>query len=194
MPNKRRVLKIIGWVVFLPIFSFMIFVCIVQIAFPDKSVDIVGFKLYSVANTQSMEPELKTNDLIAVKKFDFNKLHIGDYISFNMGVHVNGNPDTITITHQIVEIKYNTETGERGYVTKGLNTLRVDSRLVTKDGYGNTNKYVGKFAFKSTPAGYVFAFVRSPAGIIMLGLNLMCIMGIFFILKLPMKKGGGNEK
>ena len=56
---------------------------------------LFGFKVY-IVDTESMQDEFETGDLIIIEKCDFTKLKIGDIITFtNRGQ---------TITHRIVSI------------------------------------------------------------------------------------------
>jgi signal peptidase I len=123
-----------------------------------------------------MEPQISANDLLIVKKTNFNALDIGDKIAYK----------TITdkiVTHEIIDVRVN-ESGTRSYVTKGTNTESKDTRPVTIDGSNNTNTYIGKLAHKSSVLGKAFAFMRSPVGLLAIIINIIC----FGLLTLYRKK------
>jgi len=168
--KKSKTQKIIGWAIFIPIFSFMVFFIILHTAFSDKAINVMGFKFYNLANTKSMEPDLKHNDLIVVKKFDFNKLAVGDIVSFKSTIDGN----TITVTHKIVEQV------DGGFRTKGTNpNAKVDPNILTKD------NYIGKFAWSSPFLGKIFAFTKSVPGIITICVNAITLIAIIYLLKRP---------
>jgi signal peptidase I len=163
---------------------------ILQGFFPDKATDIIGFRMCLIANTGSMEPELKYNDLIIVKKVDFNTLEKGDTISFNMRVkNKDGGYGNYLVTHKIIAVNINTETGTRSYRTKGANEkVGSDIKPVTVNGSDNSNRYVGKVVFKSRFIGNLFAYVKSIPGLVTIFVNAAGIIAIYYVVKLFGKK------
>jgi signal peptidase I len=182
----------------------------------------MGFQIFLVANTGSMEPDLKHNDLIWVSKFDFDKLEVDDWIAFEGSV--NGRP--ATITHAIVARIYNVRhydvdcnadceadcevqhyrlvrTSSRtrleegtflGFQTKGINNNSTDPRLVSKDGENNTNRYLGKYSWSSRPVGLVFAFISSPFGLVVIGVNVVGFFVISYLLTAEKKDKEKREE
>ncbi|MGN0824371.1 MAG: signal peptidase I [Candidatus Coproplasma sp.] len=100
----------------------------------NKPVSFLGYS-FSVVQTNSMEDEIMTGDLIVFKKVDFSTLKVGDNIVFRADdSFIDGNGNSMagyTIVHKIIEIK------EDGLVTKGVNNFKADDGLrVEGDIYG----------------------------------------------------------
>ena len=98
----KKVRKIIGWMIFLSLAIFFAGFFVLQAISPRLPLDIVGIGFFMVAPTQSMEPELKANDLIIVRRANFDELKVGDTVTFMAEARQNGEAVTIAITHNIV--------------------------------------------------------------------------------------------
>ena len=118
--KKELVSNIVSWAIFIPLISFMLFLLVLQVALPDRMMGIIGFRTFLAANTGSMEPEINTNDLVAIRRFDFNQLQEGDIVSFKSIATVDGVRQSVIITHQIVEVFEATETAPRHFRTRGM--------------------------------------------------------------------------
>jgi signal peptidase I len=148
--KRHRIMGIVGWIIFLPTVCLLLLLTIVQGFFADQFMDIAGFQLFTISNTGSMEPDLRFNDLIVVRRVDFDSLEIGDFVTFKSTVRIMGETREIYITHQIIEIVENTEDEARRYRTQGTNPLvRPDRALLSEDGENSTNRFVGKVVFSS---------------------------------------------
>ena len=132
-------------------------------------------RLYLASDTESMEPQILANDLLIVKKTNFNSLAVGDKITYK----------TITdkiVTHEIIDVRQDTN-GSKSFITKGTNSESKDTRPVTIDGANNTNKYIGKLKHKSSFLGKTFAFMRSPVGLLVIIFNIICFGLLIFCRK-----------
>lgn len=95
-------------------------VTIVSLSTRENGVaDVNGYIPFSI-QTASMEPTIKVGDLIITKKYDDQKLKVGDIISFASVEQ----EKTIIKTHRIKEI--NTTGDLTSYVTKGDNNEAID--------------------------------------------------------------------
>lgn len=103
--------------------------------------------------TKSMEPTIMTGDLIITKEAEFDKLQVGDIISF-----LSEEQDTVIIkTHRI--IKVNEQNGVKTYVTKGDNNDAED------EGYVSEEDFVGLYSGKKVGhLGTVLSFLQSRVG------------------------------
>ena len=151
----------------------VVFVCFLAVGF------MLGFKTYLVAGTDSMEPMLRRNDLIVIKKHNFNDIKTGDIIAFQHQNHV--------ITHKVVNVIIDEQTNTRSLRTRGINAAGNDLRRVTANGAGDTNKYIGKFVFKNTALGWVVAFLKSPYGLVTAAVNIAGF-GAIVVLLMPTKE------
>jgi signal peptidase I len=178
--------NIFGWFLFAATVVFLVLFATIQIVIPSKSIEVFGVKLFLVANTGSMEPELKTNDLIVIEKFDFDKVEINDYIAFEVDGTVNGATKRFVITHVVIDVFEEEE--QKYFITRGISAPAQDFKPVTADGANGTNKYIGKYASKSSFWGSVIAYLQSPLGIITVGVDTACIIAIFVLLTKKDKK------
>jgi len=81
-----------------------------------------GYKAY-VITTDSMKPGIREGDAIIVEKCEQEKLGIGDIVTIK-------NAKETIITHRITDIRDNTQTGEKEYVTKGDNNNVEDPEVI----------------------------------------------------------------
>jgi len=155
---------------------------------------LFGFRGFLVANTASMEPTLRYNDLVIVRRANFDNLAVGDVVTFRSTVRLpNGSVERVYITHQIIKVVY--QDGVRAFRTAGTNPEVVqghDRELLTIDGIDGTNAYVGRVMFSSRILGNLIAYLTSPFGITMLILNAGAILLFVLILKLDETPSGNK--
>ena len=112
---------------------------------------VTGIKGYTVVS-HSMEPQFSKGDVIFTKKVPFEKLKIGDVITFYHG------DDQEYTTHRIIEIDSN----EKNVLTKGDKNNSVDPARV------EASHIVGKFLFSVPFFGYI-----SPS---LYGIDLLAVI------------------
>lgn len=140
--------KVLNWTSNIMLMVLSILVILVLLAKLTKSDTILGFIPLKVL-TGSMEPVIKTGDLIIVK--DISETHIkeGDIITFKL------NSDTL-VTHRVVEIYK--QNGDISFKTKGDANNVEDDELVIGD------DLVGKYIFRIPAFGYLTDLIRQPLG------------------------------
>lgn len=184
--------KIAGWSIFIPAILTMLFFTVVNAFFPDHATDILGFRTMLVGRTESMEPTLSHNDLVVIQKVDFHSLELGDIVTFKtMASTKDGAQIELTITHSIIEVVDDPDTGERYYRTKGDNPNVGRDAPLSIDGKGNTNAYLGKVVFTDRFLGNTLAFFSSIPGMIMVVVD---IVGIVVLANLLSRKGKGIKE
>lgn len=163
---KSVVLNIILWL-------FIIFaatITIVSLSTREKGVsNIFGYIPFSI-QTKSMEPAIKTGDLIITKKVAPEDLKKGDVISF----FAKEQKKVIIKTHRIEEVK---DDGIKySYVTKGDNNGLVDEEeVLVKD-------IISKYDGTRIPVlGHVLDFLKSQVGFF---LFIILPLFVFFIYHL----------
>jgi len=166
--------KVLGWLLFFTVAIFLVVFSAIQVLIPNDSVGVFGFKFFLVANTGSMEPDLKANDLIIIKNFDFDSIAVGDYIAFQAVGTVDTKPINLVITHAVIAIIELND--EKSLVTKGINANGYDAKPVTASGANNTHKYIGKYSSKSSSLGTIISFLTSPLGILCVAVDAACIV------------------
>jgi signal peptidase I len=187
--KKYTFLQVTARLMMSAVLCFLIILVITQVFFPKQAINLLGFRTFLVANTKSMEPMLKANDLIVVKKFDFDKLQEGDLVSFESKGNI--------ITHEVVG-SYTHTCGTKSFVTRGMNRrvvggvdapMTIDGRRVTCTSFnGDTNKYIGKVALTNRPLGNAFSFVASLPALMMIIVNTIGFILIIQIAKSMKKK------
>ena len=139
--DNKKAKKIVGIVLNVLLWIFLVFAFIMMVfAFAsisnDYGVPMLGNKVLLNVVSDSMEPTIKTGDMIAgtvLSKEEKQNLGVGDIITFF--VDLNGDGKKEINTHRIVSIvdDYN-GTGERGFRTKGDNPDKYPVNAVD-DGY-----------------------------------------------------------
>ena len=150
LPVLRKIFTII---LFIFVFLIMIFT-IVSVATFDKEEGsgLLGYKFFIVLS-DSMKGEFNTGDVVITKEVDLESIEPGDIISFkSIDPTVFGS----IVTHKVRE--KTTHEGEPAFITYGINTGSNDPYPVPSD------QVIGKYSFNIAKAGYVFQFLKSPAG------------------------------
>lgn len=116
-----------------------------------------GYRMFNII-TSSMQPELKVGDIILVKEIDYDKIKIGDNITYKgMSNEVNGK----IITHKVKNII--DENGKKIFYTKGINTETVDPAVYEEQIYGVVQYKFVVLSFLhsiiTTTPGFIFLIV-----------------------------------
>lgn len=153
---RHRVLTIVGTVlcvILIPILIINITLIIKSYTNADEVPKIGGYCPLIVL-TGSMEPEIKSGDLIICKQIDSDEVKVDDVIAFF-------DPDShegSVLTHRVIELV--NEDGTLSYRTKGDANNSADRSLVPAD------SLVGLYQFRVAGAGNVAMFMQSTAGLI----------------------------
>jgi signal peptidase I len=164
----KAIKKWVGWISSIVIYGLLI--CLVITVISTKisggTPKVFGYEIMTVLSG-SMEPEIKTGSIIAVKSdFDRSKLQKGEIITFKAA----DNPNTL-ITHRIIEIKKEAESVQ--FITKGDSNNTKDTSPVMAE------NVVGVYSGFTLPfVGKLLAFVQSTNGAIF----LMIVPGALMIL------------
>ncbi len=154
----------------------------------NKPVNFFGIS-FAVVQTNSMEPEIMTGDLIVFKTIEYSEIAVGDNIVFKADDNFrdgNGNSMAgLTIVHKAVEIT------EGGIVTRGVNNNGNDGGIRTAD------DIYGVCIANSAAWGVVFTFLGKYGVLIIIALIAIpvIISQIIRIVKLAKSKDkdGGGE-
>lgn len=128
-----------------------------------KNINLFGYKSY-VITSASMDPEIKSGDVIISKVIKQQDLQKGDVITFRKNQDV--------ITHRIVDIESNED--KKYYITKGDNNKYEDLEKIE---YGQIE---GKYIFKISKLGKFIILLDNKIVIliIMLVILILCFMKI----------------
>lgn len=121
--KRKSINNRIKKIVFIFIIIMLYNVTLLYISYINKF-ETPSFYIYEayLITTNSMEPELKKDDIIIIKKCKEEELKVGDIVTFKR--------DGEVITHRIVEIDKNDNTGIQ-YLTKGDNNNVADDEYIT---------------------------------------------------------------
>lgn len=138
----KKVLEIIFNIIMYIIMLFAIIIVVISLNTHGLATEVGGIYLFSI-QTGSMEPTIKSGDLILTNKVNTGELKENDIISF-LAME---NDTQIIKTHRIIEIK--DDGGIISYITKGDNNSIEDASLVAPgdiiSAYSGTRiPYLGK--------------------------------------------------
>ena len=145
--------KIFTVFLFILVVAIMIFTIFSVTTFnKEEGGGVFGYKFFIVLS-DSMKGEFNTGDVIVVKEVDSNNIKAGDIISFKS---IDPLSYGSIVTHKVrEETSYE---GNKAFTTYGINTGTNDPYPVPGD------QILGKYSFNIAKAGYVFQFLKSPAG------------------------------
>lgn len=148
-------LKILNYIVVTFVVLCFISVIYNKIRNPNSKPTVFGFQLY-VDVTNSMIPDLHVNDIIIIKKYDKEKIYVGDIITFR--------ENNSTVTHRVIEII--NKDNQTLYRTKGDNNNSEDDRLVPYE------EVEGKYFFKICYLGF---FITDKISLVLIVLIILII-------------------
>ena len=152
--EKRNKTKKILKFIYIPVIILVLLGCssILYQKFIEKEqhINVFGYRLFVVL-TGSMEPAIKTGDVVVIKDANSNELQVGDIITYSLK---NTNQ---TVTHRIQEVVK--KDGKIYYKTKGDNNNGSDTELIP---YENI---VGKVNFKINQIGIILNALQTTGGI-----------------------------
>ena len=153
-----KVMTIVGIVLCVLLVPILVFNCtmIVKGWVNKDEVPSIGGVSPLIVLTDSMDPVIKSGDIILTKQIEGEDVVKGDVISF-FDPAGNG---TSVVTHRVVDIK--TEKGEIFFQTKGDANNIEDRRWVSE------NALVGKWTERRIPlVGHVALFMQSTVGLLL---------------------------
>ena len=132
----------------------------------------------------SMLPEIKIKDIVVTKKIPEEQLQVGDIITF-----VSPDPrfGGISITHRIIEKKYDDSKGIYLYRTQGDANNAADGTPVSNE------NILGKVILKIPKLGYIQDLLSSKGGLIILVL-IPCLAILSYDIMKILKRMGQKSK
>ena len=128
--------------------AFFILLCLLVIILvqkipSSKNISVFGIRIYNVA-TGSMEPVYKVGDIIFIKKIDGKDIKIGDDVTFDTEkIQYEG----FTITHRVIDKKYDEEDKQYHFITKGVANAVEDEEITQSQIYGKVVMRIPKIGF-----------------------------------------------
>ena len=152
----------------LDIITTTLLILVIAFAFLLVGVKLFGLEPYTVISG-SMEPEYHVGSLIYVKKTSVDELEVNMPITYTM------NGGTV-VTHRIIEIITDEDTGAVKYVTKGDANNDADGTPVTFD------RIIGRPVMHVPVLGYISHFVQNPPGIY---ITIIAIAALILLTFMP---------
>lgn len=188
LSKPKRIISVICTVLTAVIFVFVALILINMIVCrtQNKPVNFFGTS-FAVVQTNSMEPEIMTGDLIVFKATEYSEIAVGDNVVFKADDNFrdgNGNSMAgLTIVHKVVEIT------EDGIVTRGVNNIKDDG------GFRTADDIYGVCIANSAAWGTVFSFLGKYGVLIIIALIAIpvIISQIIRIVKLAKAKDKGGD-
>ena len=182
-PDASKIANIVAIVLSILLLPILLMNCILiikGIANPDE-VPSIGKQIPLIVLTESMDPEIKSGDLIVCKKADASDVKEGDVISF---FDPEGNGSSV-VTHRVIAIVQ--ENGETvGFRTQGDNN-DIEDRLTVP-----VENLVGVWTgTRIGLMGHVILFTQSTAGLI---LCLFLPIGAFIVYVVLRRRKRDKEK
>ena len=147
---------------------------------PERMIDILGYRTFVVL-TPSMDPTIKTGDMIITTSIEQDDLEVGDIITFK--VYIRDLRDENYVTHYIAAIEED-DFGNTIYKTQGEGQ-EPDNYDDWVDADGNPiditfSDIEGAYLLKIPFVGTLFSFFNNP---IFLGLVVINIFVIYITIK-----------
>ena len=176
----EKTLTVIAWVCFVLAIIMSSFSIGAALSGEENGKEIFGHKILivnsdSMSKSQISEKEkihFTTGDVIVIRVIDkADGLKVGDVITFT-----SYNPGSLgkTVTHKIRDIKYSDSGAVTGIVTYGINT-GVNDLVEVKPEH-----VLGKYVFKMSKVGKLFAFLKTPRGYYLSILIPLVLLIMFF--------------
>jgi len=100
-PNRKKIIKRIANAIYVGILSFIVFIFLLTTVVPNGLIKVFGIGYYRVTSP-SMEPSIRVNDYVVVKKTKIENLTEGEIIIFE----ANAQLTSIPVTERVVVIHY----------------------------------------------------------------------------------------
>lgn len=191
MKNKvTKTLSIIGKVLLLIVFSYLVFYLVFDKVSPHRTAKAIGYKTYNILSG-SMEPTLNKGDLIIVVKHDFDDLNEGDIVTFV-------DPNQNVVTHRFVRYEEKTlSDGKKVVIFRTqpernsdgtTDNIKIDPWQISED------NFIGKYKFKIVKVGGFVMFLQSWVGIAIFFVTVVLIIVIVEIIKAIRKESAKERK
>lgn len=158
--------------------AFFILLCLLVIILvqkipSSKNISVFGIRIYNVA-TGSMEPVYKVGDIIFIKKTEGKDIEIGDDVTFDTEkIAYEG----FTITHRVIDKKYDEEDKQYHFITKGVANTVEDEEITQSQIYG-------KVIYKSV----LLSFISKLTNNIVTYFIIVLIIGVSLSLQIVTEK------
>lgn len=157
----KKIFIIILYIILIPIMLFSLLLIILELGNSKEIPSFLNIENYTVTS-ESMEPKLKKDDIVVVRKgYSNDKFKVGNIITFKRD-------DGEIITHRIKEIVISE--GQNAYITQGDNNEKPDEEVVTYD------KIIGKVVYTVPDLGILSRLFTSKLFLVFCVLILILVI------------------
>ena len=139
--------KVIQGVIILFIITFVLVVYLQR--FSDNKIAIGGFRMFVVVS-ESMKPDYVIGDVLFAKEIAFNKIKVGDDISYRSN---HGQTSGMILTHRVIAIEERENRPNR-IIAKGINNIAEDPPI-------HENQIYGIITGKSNILSFIYRMVSN---------------------------------
>ena len=140
----KNILITLLYIIIIPIILYDMFLIIQTWVSPNSTPNMFGIKTFSIISG-SMEPTIKKNDIVIVKKVQQSEIKTNDIITFNLENEI--------VTHRVIKIEK--IDGQIIYTTKGDSNEVSDLRKI------QYNQIEGKYIGKISKVGKLFTLLKN---------------------------------
>ena len=141
----------------------------------NNEISVGGYRIYTVI-TPSMYPEYRVGDILVSKETEPEEVKVGDNVVYL------GEEDDFKdkiVTHKVISIRKDKETGKINFITKGLNNIIEDPEI-------DEDQLYGVVVYKTLFLSFISRIMTSMVGcfaifaIVMLVVSVQIVINIFF--------------
>ena len=187
----KETVKKLGNIIFYTLASFLLSFILLELLFPSKTMDILGFKGFVVVS-DSMEPIIDVYDIVIVTPIEDGDLEVGQIITFyaylpTVNEDVDGNTiySKQPVTHYLAEI--NEVNGNITIETHAYGKEDDFDNWTDESGnpiYLTSDDLIGKVSFTIPFIGIIITFLMTlVSNPILLGLVVLNLVIIYLLIK-----------
>ncbi len=173
--KKMRVRDYFYWALSILLIG-LLFVCVILFA--------IGFRP-AVVLTPSMKPTVNPGSLVLVKSIDANKIKVGDIVMFWPSADGETDADEISVTHRVIEIRTDAETGKLIFITHGDANSEGSNEKVPQ------SQIIGKVHLAIPVVGILFLFIKNNLFVIIF--SIIAIVCLWYLIAMIIKNNKAKK-
>ena len=173
--KKMRVRDYFYWALSILLIGLLL-VCVILFA--------IGFRP-AVVLTPSMKPTINPGSLVLVKSIAPEKIKVGDVVMFWPSADGGTDADEISVTHRVIEIKTDEETGKLIFITHGDANGEGSNERVPQ------SQIIGKVHLAIPVVGILFLFIKNNLFVVIF--SIIAIICLWYLIAMIIKNNKGKK-
>ena len=165
----KKIVKAGGYVFLFILLLYLI----INVFFPQSIIKIFRYQ-HLIVGSDSMTPVINVHDVIVIRKYNPDKLHKDDIISFYTDINNDGKDEIVT--HYFYAREVDDEENVI-YRTQSNKSSEPDDWEIAED------DIIGKYTFKIPKIGKIIRFLQHPIGIFVVSLNIIVIFVVVGLIR-----------